>query len=73
MSSLFGVVPFQGYGIGVRTPDDFRYQFIWKSLEHKSQFITFGVFGCHDAHINLSPELGKVHYEIVIGGWDNTR
>ena len=28
---------------------------------------------CHDVHVNLSPNEGQVKYEIVLGGWSNTR
>lgn len=62
-----------GYYFGVRTPDDFRYEYVWKTTDYKNNQFRFGVLACHDVHINLSPEKGKVYYEVVIGGWNNTQ
>lgn len=56
------------------TSVDFNYQ-LWTTVEHR-QYMLFGVMACSDVHILLSERLNKQHgfsYEIVIGGWNNTR
>lgn len=62
-----------GYYFFVGTPDDFRYEYVWKTAEFKNNQFRFDVLACHDVHINLSPEKGSVYYEVVIGGWNNTK
>lgn len=54
------------------TPDDFRYQYVWKSTQNKNSQFRFLVLACHDVHINMSPREGEVYYEAVLGGWNNT-
>src|SRR6218665_723540 len=56
----------------VFTPDDFRYQYVWKSTQYQNNQFRFYVMACHDVHVNLSPREGEVYYEAVLGGWNNT-
>lgn len=56
------------------TPNDYKYNPIGYNLENK-KYIIFRVNANNDAHISLGESLehyGK-HYEIILGGWDNTR
>ena len=63
---------FQGYYLGVLTPDDFRYNYVWQTTTYKNNHFRFWVRACHDVHLNLSPVHGERFYEVVIGGWDNS-
>lgn len=54
--------------------DVFTFDHVWESVE-RSRFITFGVTACSDAHVILSntARLFGGEYELIIGGWQNTR
>ena len=64
-----------GHQLSIDTPVDYRYQYMWKSVERRS-FLSFKVRACNDVHVALAEEMGRTDtsmYEIVIGGWENTR
>ena len=56
------------------TDKNFGYK-TWTTVEHR-QFIFFESWACSDVHVLLSERLNQHHgfsYEVVIGGWNNTR
>src|SRR5207248_541679 len=57
------------------TPDDYRYQYYWKTTEYKNYHFYFRVRACNDVHVALASAMDHVQYqyEIVIGGWNNTQ
>ena len=60
----------------VYTPEGYDYNRIW--LATKGHHLEFEVLACSDIHISLSDdfglqESGSNNYEIVIGGWSNSR
>ena len=69
---MFAYLCLVGNFLAAYTPDDFRYQYVWKSTQFKNNQFRFLVMACHDVHINLSPNEGAVYYEAVIGGWNNS-
>ena len=60
--------------IQFETPVDFRYDQIWEGVEHR-RGVTFGVKACSDVHIILANKIRMIDgmYDIVIGGWYNSR
>lgn len=58
------------------TPVDYGFFYMWVSMEHKEYF-AFTSYACSDVHVALTDRLSFDYnehiYEIVIGGWDNTR
>ena len=61
----------------VRTPDEglnHKYESTW--FAPKEEYFQFTFQGCNDLHVALCevPEVYEANcYEIVVGGWDNTR
>ena len=56
------------------TGTNYEYK-LWSSVEHR-QHMFFAVVACSDVHILLSEGLNRkwgFAYEVVIGGWNNTR
>ena len=58
----------------VATPNNYNYQKIGGDLTNRNN-VVFSVDTKHDAIIALGPTIGHndTHYEIVLGGWDNTK
>jgi hypothetical protein len=58
------------------TPNEYAYGYFWASIEHK-EYLAFTTSACSDVHVAFSDRLTfdiNAHaYEIVIGGWDNSR
>ena len=70
-SQCAGVADFE---MEAYTPRDYGYK-VWSTVEHR-QVMFFATVACSDIHILLSERLNKHHgfsYEIVIGGWNNSR
>jgi Farnesoic acid 0-methyl transferase len=59
------------------TPDDgSSYEYRYNVLTTADDKLSFTVKACNDAHIMLQTVPGNndaTHFEIVIGGWSNTR
>jgi hypothetical protein len=54
------------YYLILETPDDFKYQYMWKTTDYKNNHFRFFVQAKHDVHINLSPNYGTVYYEVSL-------
>jgi Farnesoic acid 0-methyl transferase len=73
----FSFENFVGNIYEMHTPDDgSNYDYTYHTLIPKDDRLSFSVKGCNDAHIMTQTVPGSTvdkHFEIVIGGWTNTR
>ena len=66
---------FVGTSLTIATPNSYTYSSTWIGVVGK-YFIQFRVRSCADVHLALSSVTGNpatLTYEIVIGGWGNSR
>ena len=72
---LYVKLTFVGLQYVANTPNDENYKYHWVSVVGHN-FLIFSVQAENDAHLALSavPGNAKVHtYEVVIGGWGNSK